>query len=483
MICSYKNLVKSKCHLNKIQIIKSTKTQSMKKAFTLLLTSLVFISVNGQDELKYRRSSLNMILLESENFPRKDFVVDAYYSHPFPDKYNKHDIENKTFEVDKLKLTDSEMIAAGFYKDTLTNPIKIAAAEKVANKLDQKLRYLDDEKTRAVIEPSEDQLTSAKISKFIEENKIAKQIASTWFNRQPDGTMDEGLILERGMYSASSAEIEAAKTGADDLQTLLYDIDLLGNTFIIFNKLKFYENEPVANAARVAAKLLADESFKEAPALKQKAYEAADLAYEKFKEGYTVIAISFLYQFDWNKEIAENFKFNYFDNPDKIGNWENDTLLKMKFIGLGKSSSIVTASIGKDDRSEDDLIKIAVDRNIDNVFSKLQKSYVVFRPVTPITSTEPITAKIGLKEGLEQNQKFEILEFQTDENGLPKLNAIGKVKIDKNFPIWDNRVGAEFEKINDEDGNENSTNNLQPYTTFSGGKKAIPGVHFLRLLK
>mgnify|MGYP000208938287 CR=1 FL=1 len=43
----------------------------------------------------------------------------------------------------------------------------------------------------------------------------------------------------------------------------------------------------------------------------------------------------------------------------------------------------------------------------------------------------------------------------------------GKVKVDKNFPIWDNRVGA------------NDTINA---TTFTGGKKLM-GFEYLKLIK
>jgi hypothetical protein len=45
-------------------------------------------------ELKYRRSSLHLILLESEDFPRKETVMKAYHEAPFPDKYNNHSISD-----------------------------------------------------------------------------------------------------------------------------------------------------------------------------------------------------------------------------------------------------------------------------------------------------------------------------------------------------------------------------------------------------
>ena len=78
-------------------------------------------------------------------------------------------------------------------------------------------------------------------------------------------------------------------------------------------------------------------------------------------------------------------------------------------------------------------------RNIDNVFAKLQKKYVVFRPVTPISSVGPITAMIGLKEGLEPGDKFEILKSTKDpKTGKISYVAFASAKVDKDFPIFDN---------------------------------------------
>lgn len=469
------NLIKNKTYF---------KMKKMNKYLLFCLSVLTIGSVAGQEKMEYRRSSLNMILLESESFPKKEIVVGAYNSHPFPDKYNEHSIDDKKFEISKVILTDADIVAAGFYKDTLKGEMKISLAAIKAEKMKQTLRFLNADSSSAVIVPNEFQLVPAKIGKFIEEKQLAKQLVATWFNRDDKGEMNYKLILERGMYSASEEKKDQAESAALESDAL-FDMELLGNTFVVFNRLKFQENEPVANALRIAVKLAAEQKLAgKPPVFLEKAYEAADLAYEKAKEGYTVFATSYLYKLDWNEDVANKFEEYFFNKDvDAQAAWDTTSLFKMKFVGSEKSSSLVTFSL-KETRTEEEIIKLAVDRNVDKVFAKLQKKYQVFRPVTPILSVGPLTAQIGMKEGLEPGQTYEILESRTDpKTRRVKYVSVGKVKVDKKLSVWDNRIGAEFEKLLDENGIELPKKETPKYTTFTGGKKANKDRQVLRLLK
>jgi hypothetical protein len=103
----------------------------------------------------------------------------------------------------------------------------------------------------------------------------------------------------------------------------------------------------------------------------------------------------------------------------------------------------------------------------------------------------PVTARIGLKEGLEGGESFDVLESRKDaKTGQYKYVSVGSVSVDKKQPIWDNRfkekpdiealveaalAGTPIEVDEPTDGPE--------YTTFKGGKKVQLGMHFLRLKK
>lgn len=400
-------------------------------------------------------------------------VVESYNSNPFPDKYNKHEIKAGAFNVDKINLTTADYISSGYYKDTLTKLLDIMKA--AVNPLRQ-IRYLNADSSKALQEPSENQKLGIYIDKYIRDNNLAKSMAASWFNRTPDGKMNWDLIQERGMYSASAEQKEQANSVADKT-TFLMDFDLIGNTYTVVNYLEFYENEPVAALIRDVAKAKAMESLAGKPAiLITKAMAGIDTIYEKTKEGYTVKCNSFLYKLDWNADIAKKSKDYFFsDGIDAVKAWDTTTIFKLNFLGKTTTGSIVTFKIGEK-RTEKQIIDLQVRRTMDNALAKLQKENVQFRPVSPIASIDPLTAQIGLKEGLEKGDKFEILEMGFNELGIPVWKSIGKVSLDKKATIWDNRQGAEV-------GVDKEGKPLPAFSIFKGGGKAMPGLHYIRLTK
>jgi hypothetical protein len=442
----------------------------MKKNLLLalfLVTSLTSAFAQST-ALDYRRSSLHMILLESETFPKKELVMkgwNGYLDKRFPDKYNNHKVSSISFNPSKYTVTDAEREAAGIKKPSEAGKLLKGAVSDATGG----------------IAGSNDPDMPVKIQKFIDESKLANQLVAKWFNRKPDGTMNYEYIMEKSKESASEESKDIA-TGTADNDEYLYDEELIGNTFVVFSKLTFVENEPVARVVR--DQLLAIANAMSVEMLRNKAIEKANQAYEIGKVGYSVWTKVYLYQLVWNDQVAESVKSTFFKSGDKTfgaSEWDKTDLFKLKFVGDENTSSLVTFSV-KEKRTEEQLVNLATVRNIDNVFAKLQKKYVVFRPVTPIASVGPITAKIGLKEGLEPGDKFEILKSVKDKKTHKKSYvSFSSVKVDKDFPIYDNLAREEGEERKDEAGNPITT---PEYTTFSGGdKKTQKSVHYLRLMK
>jgi hypothetical protein len=438
-----------------------------KHAFLFLIAlSLVCFNTSAQ-QINYRRSSLHLILMEGETFPNKNIVMDAYNNHPFPDKYNDHNIGIKSFNPDDYKLTDAEKQANG------TSKSKLGAMTSKA---------VDSGSGGVVNGDAADM--PFQLNKFLEKNEIAKKMVAKWFNRKPDGSMDKKLVFERGLYSASAEDVELSKSTANSDDYLLQDLDLIGNSFVVINKQTFISNEVAAGIVRTAALNEANAITNEM--LRQKAVEAAEKVYEKTKEGYTVLTKAWLYQLDWSKEVADKFGAYFFnsqvDEATRKAIWDTTTMFKMKFVGDEVTSSLVTFSL-KTKRTEEEIIRLAVSRNVDNVYAKLQKKYEVFRPVTPISTVGDgiVTALIGKKEGVEPGQTFDILESRKDsKTGAYTYESIGSVKVSSKVPVWDNRAGAKEDPELDEAGNPIVT---PEYTTFDGGKKAQAGMHVLRLKK
>ena len=385
-----------------------------------------------KDEIKYRRSSLHTMLIESDDFPKKDQVMNAYSSTPFPDKYDNHDIGVKFLNTAKYS-------------------------------------------RQSEVDSSEAKMPEI-ISLYFTENKTANQLVAKWFNRKSDGTFDDNLVMQRGLINASFLETKTAAASAEGRALLANaGYELINNTFVVVNKMKFIENEPVARVARDLA-IKATENIK-MPLLRSKAIDLANKGYEKAKEGYSVWTTSYLYQLKWDKESETAFNETMLlqngvedaQAATKKALFDTTDLFKLEYIGAEKARSLVTFSLSEK-RTEEQIINLAVVRNVENVYAKLQKKYDVFKTKVPLYSGSPLTAKIGLKEGLEAGDKFEVLEQVIDpKTGIAEYKKKGVIKVDKKM-IWDNRYS---DGIVTDDQNLDSASNV---TTFDGGKDYQAGM-------
>jgi len=433
---------------------------------TIAITGLVATSIaqskDAKPEIKYRRSSLHTIIVESEKFPYKDTVLNAYYNAPFPDKYNNHTIGEKSFNPQNYPLTTEEK--AGLYKEK------------------SKMGKLASNAAEIKTDSAEIELP-AKIGKYIKQDKIANKLVAKWFNRQADGSFDMNLIGERGSYNASEMQANIAKGSARGVSSLAdAGVELIGNTFVVISKFNFVSNEVVAAIARDIAKIAATQL----PAGQAIAIKAADAAYEKAKEGYSVWTTSYLYKLVWNDSIEAVFYNDLWMDKTKIDPkrkeaFDNSDLFNLELIGSEKAVGLVLFSL-KEKRSEDKIISIATVRTVDAVYAKLQKAYDVFKPKVPLYSGDPITAKVGMKEGLEGGEKFEVFEQTQDEKtGLTQYVSKGTIKVDKDL-IWDNRYNAGDEPIAATVAVADSAAsiaNAKPVidrTTFKGGKGFYSGM-------
>ncbi len=393
-------------------------------AVTISFYSIFAIAQDNQKEMKetkYRRSSLHTILMESSSFPKSDQVISAYYNAPFPDKYDNHNIGAKSFNPAK------------YTTDTV------------------------ESKTPEIIQ------------QYLKDEQIAKKLVAKWYNRQDDGSFDYNLIGERGAFNASFLDVKTAEQSNDGKGLLqIAGFELINNTFVVVSTMKFVENEPIARAIRDGIILSLNNSNE---LVRTIGVKAAEKIYEKAKEGYSVWTTSYLYKLKWDSSVEAVFYDQmYFEksqvSAEKKSKFDSDKdLFQMEFIGSQKATTLVTFSL-KEKRTEEQIINLSVTRNIDKVFAKLQKNFDVFKPKVPLYTGEPITAKIGLKEGLEGGDKFEVLEQIQDKTGKIEYKSIGKIKVDGD-KIWDNRFNLD---------EQSKTEGAIDRTTFKGGSKYSSGL-------
>ncbi len=347
----------------------------------------------------YRRSSLYTIMLDSKSPYYNDVIKQTFCHTPIPDKYNEHVVGQKIMDI---------------------SPALQASGKNAP---------LDNEKY---------------IAACLMSNGIAKEMVAKWFNRKPDGSFDMDLVANRGQYNATEMDVNLALKSIRGMN-MLKDAgeELIANSFVVVNEVKYVNKEEVASKVsaglQIAGTIASYAGYDNLANLAQLTSAGVTVA----GKGYVVKTTSYLYQLDWNENIANTFYTDYWvdaNNPDPAKKYafDNSDLFKLKFIGWETSWADLQSTIFTT-KTEPELVEIATVRAVHSVIGKLQKKYDVFKTKTPLLSTDPaLTAKIGMKEGVEKGDKFEVLEQVIDNNGRTRYRRKGIIKVDGS-QIWDNR--------------------------------------------
>lgn len=379
------------------------KRRIMKRFNTIIfLLTVLFTYTSAQEQnIDYRRSSIYSILINHTDQQFASEIKQAYLQIPVPDKFNNHNLSVRVLNLDK-KLTGAKS---------------------------------DKE--------NED------ISAFLQKNKIASRLVARWFNRDfYTGACDMELVKERGLYNASEFDKQLALRSARGL-AMLQDAgeELIGNTFVLVNDIRYIDKNKGAKTAGTVLKILGSAVA---------AYTGTDIddltdnvgdMIETIK-GFSVSINTFLYKLEWSEEQANLFyQEQYGDGIDKTkwSNFENARdNYKLKYVGKVESSGGTTSFLGINEEEPILMVRKACQRAIDENVVDLQRNYEEFKTKTPLVSVEPLTAYIGMKEGVSSNSKFEVLETIEMEDGTRKYKKVGIIEPIDNL-IWDNRYMASEE--------------------------------------
>lgn len=427
----------------------------MKQTILTLLCACAVIAAQAQGPLSYRRNSLAMLLVYH---PEDEFgknIYEAFDSLPIPDKYDDHNIGWRV--IDDSQITGVQRNKSGYYKATYGH--QLTAAELKAN-----ARRTED---------------------LLNEAEVAKEMVGKWFGLQgtsaEDATFNTELIQQRGQYNASDVDVALALQTTRGVATLSdAGEELLGQTFVLVNDITYITAEQEAEAAKKAMNVIGGlfDAFTGGTAGKDVAQLTGAIA-DSFT-GFKVKTHSYLYQLVWNDSVAAIFyQFHYTSKPDpaKIQAFLDDkTTYRLKYVAHEYEFDKKSVLKGKYSRTE--LVRTICARSMDKNIVALAKQYEDFKVKTPVYQIltnektgkiEGYAAKIGMKEGIEDGSKFQVVQrIQNPETGKTTYKYVASVKAKKGS-IWDNRYNAVLEEA---DGA------TLPYTTFTkiSGGEILPGM-------
>ena len=286
------------------------------------------------------------------------------------------------------------------------------------------------------------------------------------------------MTAERGKYDANALDIAKAKASQRGLETLAdAGEELIKNTFILVNDYNYVSKEEVAKKASGWLNAIGSVASSAGLGDVSTTTSLTSSAVTVAGKGYVVKTTAHLYRLVWDEETAAIFYNDYWADdktitPEKKKAFDESKIFKLEYIGSDTSWADVQSTVFTK-KTEEELIEKATVKAIDAVIVKLQKNHDEFKTKTPLFSGEPISfkpilAEIGLKEGLTDKSKFDVLEQVVNKEGKTEYVVVGTIKVDDKQPIWDNRYGADEE-------NPNSTDDKTYFKKISG-KDFYPGM-------
>lgn len=353
---------------------------------------------------KYHRNSIYSLVLSHPGYKFGKEIQQEFLNIPVSDKYNNHNLSIRSFPSDDSK--------------------------------DQK----------------------GNIDMLLNRSHVSKRLVSKWFSRNKEsGTFNTDLIAQRGFYDASTMDYNVAKQTVRGL-SLLSDAgeELIGNTFVIVNDIQYIDKGKRAQKTSSWLSIIGDvadavggvssgntqDISTSISSLANSGSDVADLI-----AGFTVTITSYLYCLDWNPACASVFYEKYYfgisePNNDKKLAYENDAnIFSLKYVGKYTVKSSKTVLRGT--KSNEEVIRKVCARALDENIVQLQRKFEPFRVKSPIysVSDKTVLSPIGMKEGVNINSRYEVLEKSIDSNGKTHYSRVGIIKPIKG-KIWDNRFMA-----------------------------------------
>ena len=237
------------------------------------------------------------------------------------------------------------------------------------------------------------------IKKAIDDKKMANEIVSKWYSRKNDGSMSLELIHERGMFNATDdASLLAKTTKRGNAELEDYGNRLINRSYILVFD---FQSLMTAAEAKIAG-----------------------------TRGWQSTVVSYLYKIDYSTDIQNKVYDAWIYNDDtpqvKADKKSKFDQIQFPISFVASSAASVTAQqminrsdflkILDPDKSEDQLLKQLVQKAYDENLYSLDRKYEDFRVKTTIDQADPITAKIGKKEGIKTDYRFFAYEYVYNES-------------------------------------------------------------------
>ena len=413
------------------------------KRFFMLATGLwLLVPLYAAEPEQYNRASIYPIYALHPGTRMFDQIFATCMEMPIPDKYNDHRLSVRMIQGLSTKAKEKEVTAAAV--------------------------------------------------EFVEKNQIAKRLVARWFERdKKTGVCSTDLIASRAAYDVSAHEAMQARYTISGKPVLTdADTELIPNTFVLISDISYIDKEEKAQMAMAVLHIVGT-AAQTASGISQAAGSSMGQSVSSLSEsvamlgksisdlvaGFSVDITTYLFQLKWDEEIANTFYLNYYSDttnatPERKRAFDADkTTFTMELLGsyTARSDKAVMKGIHK----PEDVFRKVLIRAQDKNIVELQKRYPQFKVTDILDAVLPdnqVEVQIGLKEGVNEKSKYEVLERVFGKDG--QFSYVRRATIQPVIgSIWDNRFMAVEEEA------ENATLGATRFKITSGNASSLyPGM-------
>lgn len=422
----YTVLIKSDRQNQRLEIEANTQSSNA-------ITSLAKAFANT-DEKRAQNDSISIVEVPQMEFAKIEI----------PNQFNDHNLTTRIIDFDKLSYGISEEEKTNASAINGEKKKKKGGFAKFAKGLGGAI--LGSNSALVNIDTVNDYIPAV-MNRFFKNEKIAENIVAKWFCYNPESENERwsfNLIADRGMQNLTEEEKAIAKEKQVSQDLTGQGLQLIGNTYVAAINLRFRSNQAIMAEIQAIADAVGSQfgSYGQLASMAAGATAGAIAG-----DGFSVEAHTHLFRLDWNDDVANTFAESIFNKNATIEDLIEKGICKLNYVGKVKARSRVRQSI-LSDKPMSDLARRATARAIDESFCKLQVEHEEFRTFTPIVKSSDdgyVYAQIGMKEGVEAGDVYEILETIEDEEGnIKEYKAIGTAKAVKG-QIWNNQYEADIE--------------------------------------
>ncbi|MEZ4777742.1 MAG: hypothetical protein R3D00_31500 [Bacteroidia bacterium] len=372
----------------------------------------------------YDRNSLTVVMA---NFPDLDKRA-ALNCEPIsvPVKYDAHIIKDQIFPVNFSRNTYE--IPQKESSETLN---KIGAFRKLKKSVQDNPAKIDTQQVRE------------QFNQWLMDNKVGNQIIAKWFDRTEDGVfIVDGTFRERALYNVNDMQVINSKGTVRGNTALMDDADKLVNlTYVL-----------VLDIARMESMNNYYTRRETSASSRTKVGYRADVRVHLFKLDFGDSVQSIFWNDLWvesnddskliasRKEAFDNmsFPFRYERSYEFSAEGVQDKNPPQKTGGV--INAIARASFSA--KSDDELFASCMNNVMNKILSGLEGkgSNENFGIAGNILKTDPISVKLGTKEGIKVDNRFFVMEDRQNAKGELYSKRVGVVRV---YEIGDNAKVAD----------------------------------------